>query len=200
MQRIYCNFNLLLQSHEIYQQFLSYLPYDRKQKTLRYRKETDRSNCVISYMLILYSAYRAFGIVNPEIAETKYGKLYLVDYPEVHFNISHCSRGCVCAVSDYEIGVDIQDIRPISESVAEHCCCEAELQLLKESIDPTSAFVKMWTMKESYLKMKGRGITVDLRTVDTTKIQDKIKTFEINGCYISVASAESFPEEEICLI
>lgn len=196
---IYCNFDLLSQTNETYQRFFNYLPYDRMQKVQRYRNETDKSNCVMSYMLIMYSVYKTFGIVTPEIASTKYGKLYLVDYPEAHFNISHCAKGCVCAVSDYEIGIDIQDVRPFSWSVVNHCCSAKEKQLLRNCIDPTAEFTKIWTMKESYLKMKGTGITVDLCAVDTTKLRDRIKTFEINGCYISVASAKSFPEEEICL-
>lgn len=182
-----------------YKKLEKYLPHARRQKACRYRNTGDKSNCVISYLLLMYGLYMEHGIVNPDIAATKEGKLYLVDYSRVHFNISHCSKGCICAVSDHAIGVDIQDIRPFSWSIAKRCCTVAELQSLKESGDPATEFVKIWTMKESYLKMKGTGITVDLCTVDTTKIRDKIKTFEINDCYISVATAESFQEENICL-
>ena len=200
MRTIYSIFDLTLETHEVYQRFLDYLPMERKQRVYRYRNEMDKINCVMSYMLIVYGVYKTFGIVDPNIAATKYGKLYLVDYPEIHFNISHCPKGCACVVSDYEVGVDIQDIRPISESVFKRCCSTAELQSLKESGEPAAEFTRIWTMKESYLKMKGTGITVDLPSIDTAKLRNKIETFRINGCYVSVASAESFQEEEICLI
>ena len=199
MYKVYSIFNLSSISNEMYQQYLRFLPDDRMQKVLRYRNEVDQYNCVMSYLLTMYGIYKMFGVANPDIAATKYGKLYLVDQPGIHFNISHCSKGCVCAISDYAIGVDIQDIHPFSWTVANHCCSSAELRLLEDSANPAVDFTRIWTMKESFLKMKGTGIVDDLCTLDTTKLQDRIKTFAINECYISVASAESFQEEEICL-
>lgn len=179
--------------------YFLYLPEDRREKALRFRRNIDKKNCVISYWLLQYALYKNYGIHSIELSYGRNKKPYLSNYQHIHFNISHCDSGCICAIADKPIGIDIQNIRPFSWSVAMHCCSAAELRLLKESADLASEFTKMWTIKESYLKMKGTGIIDDLRTVDTTKLKSKIKTFRIDDCYVSVASAEYFREEEICL-
>ena len=199
MYKIYALFDLTQLNTCVLESYIRYLPPDRKAKALRFRKEIDKKNCILAYLLLQYGLYKEYGIRTVKLSYTHTGKPYLPDYPNIHFNISHCSQGCICAISDLPVGIDIQDVRPFSLPIAKRGCSDAELQLLKLSTDPASEFTRIWTMKESYLKMTGPGIAVDLRTVDTTKLQDKIKTFEINDCYISVASAELFPEEEICL-
>lgn len=179
--------------------FVQYLPQEKRAMALRFRRSVDRKNCMLSHFILQYALYKNYGIHSFTLSNGVNGKPYLSDYSHIHFNISHCDYGCICAIADSPIGIDMQDIRPFSWSVANHCCSEKEKQLLRESADLAAEFTKIWTMKESYLKMTGTGITVDLCTVDTTSLRDRIKTFEINGCYISVASAKSFPEEEICL-
>lgn len=178
---------------------IHYLPVERQEKALSFRRNIDKKNCVISYLLLQYALYRNCGILSIALSYGRNKKPYLSNYSDIHFNISHCDSGCICAIADNPIGIDIQNIRPFSWSVANHCCSAAEKQLIKDSEDPAAAFTKIWTIKESYLKMKGTGIINDLCTVDTTILKSKIKTFRINDCYVSVASAESFREEERCL-
>ena len=200
MYKIYTITNIEHIDFSVFEPFLQYLPTERQAKILRLQRSTDRKNCALSYFLLQYGMYINHGIRSFALSYGRNGKPYLSDYPHIHFSISHCNYGCICTISDNPIGIDIQDIRPFSWSVSEHCCSMAELQLIKESVEPAAEFTKIWTMKESYLKMKGTGITVDLLSVDTTKLQNRIKTFKMNGCYISVASAEQFREEPICLI
>lgn len=177
--------------------YLRYLPEDRREKASQFRRDIDRKNCVISYWLLQYGLYKDYGIRSFSLLYDRNNKPYLSDYPHIHFSISHCDYGCICAIADNPVGVDIQEIRPFSWSVAKHCCSAEEIQLLKNSDVPADEFTKIWTKKESFLKMKGTGILCDLRTVDTIKFQEKVKTFVFCGCYISIASAEFFQEEEI---
>lgn len=200
MYQIYACFDLTKLDTCMLEFYMQYLPPERQSKALCFRKEIDKKNCVMAYLLLRYGLYKDYGIRTVRLSYRHTGKLYLSDHPNIHFSISHCPRGCICAISDSPIGIDIQDIHPFSWSIADHCCSAEEKQFLRECNDPAAEFTKIWTMKESYLKMKGTGITVDLCTVDTTKLRDKIKTIAINDCYISVATAESFQEEEICLI
>ena len=199
MYKLYAIINVEYIVCSVFEPFLRYLPKERRSRMQRFRRSIDRKNCVLSYFLLQYGLYENYSIRSFALSNGIHGKPYLSDHTHIHFNISHCNNGCICAIADSPIGLDIQDIRPFSWSVANHCCLEKEKQLLRECSDPATEFTKIWTMKESYLKMKGTGITVDLCTVDATKLRDKIQTFEINDCYIFVASAESVPEEEICL-
>lgn len=192
MYEIYAFFDVDQFDQASFEYFKQYLPPERRARMQRYRREIDRKNCLISYMLLHHGLYINYGIQNPRLSYHPNGKPFLPDFPHIHFNISHCSQGCICGISDLPIGVDIQEVRSFSQLIAERCCSEEELNVLGHSDEPASEFIKMWSMKESYLKMKGTGLIEDLRMVDTTKLSDKIKTFIYNGCYIAVASAEFF--------
>lgn len=162
------------------------LPPERRKKSLRYRFDIDRKMSVISYLMLLYALRENYNIINPQIAYGVYGKPYLTEYPDIYFNISHCPKGCICAVSDREIGVDIQDIRPFSWDIARRVCCEDELKMLECADDKARLFTKIWTMKESYDKMTGEGIT-SISSVNTTVIRNEIMVFEKDIFVISLS-------------
>lgn len=195
MYKLYAFFDVEQLDKETLEKCMQHLPEERKAKVLRYRREIDRKLSVASYLLLIYALYKEFKLFSPTIAYTDKGKPYLPDHPDIHFNISHCPRGCVCAVSDKPVGVDIQDIRPFSQDIANRCCSAEELLLLKQSADPAVYFTRMWAMKESYLKMTGEGIAQSLSTIDTTGAYSAIHTTYTNNCYIAVSSAHFFREE-----
>lgn len=199
MNKLYAFFGLEQIDRQTLDHLLHYLPPYRQEKALRYRQEIDRKTCVMAYLLLIHALYCNYGIGEPKFSFGSAGKSYLADHPDVHFNISHCPKGCICGISDSPIGVDIQDVRPFSQEIAKHCCSEDELNLLVEAANPAMEFTRMWAMKESYLKMTGAGITRYLSAIDTTKLTSKIQTDMYNGCCIAVASAESFLGELICL-
>ncbi len=176
--------------------WLKGLPKERKDRALHYRREIDRKISVISYLLLDYALFKEYNIRNFRLAYTDTGKPCLPDHPDIHFNISHCEKGCVCGISDNPIGVDIQDIRPISRAVVERCCSTREQELIRQATDPASAFCRIWAMKEAYLKMIGTGIVQDLARTDTTKLSEKIEVQQINGCYIAIANEDFGGEKD----
>lgn len=171
------------------QRCINVIPPERRQKALRYKFDIDRKMSVISYMLLLYALQENYGITNPQIAYGKYGKPYLAEHPDIYFNISHCPKGCVCAVSDKEIGVDIQDIRPFSWDIARRVCCDNELKLLERADDKALLFTKIWVMKESYVKMTGEGI-LKIDSINTMVLRSVTYVFQKGCIFISVSSKE----------
>ncbi len=188
MYRLFAFFELDKVNDEQLDFWFSCIPEKRREKALRYRREIDRKTSVISYLLLAYALFKEFNIKHFRLVYTDTGKPYLPDHPDIHFNISHCEKGCVCGISNKPIGVDIQDIRPISQAVVERCCATREQELIRQATDPADAFCRIWAMKESYLKMIGTGIVQDLARTDTTKLSEKIEVQQINGCYIAIAS------------
>ena len=80
----------------------------------------------------------------------------------IYFNISHSNGIVVIALSnDSNIGVDLELIRPINKHIIKRISNEEEFKYI---IDDES-FFKIWTSKESYLKMSGEGITNNLDKV-----------------------------------
>ena len=77
------------------------------------------------------------------------------------FNISHSGKVVACAVSGQPVGCDAEEIKAAPEGVATRFFSDGEKQYLKkfagEAYD--EAFFRLWTMKESYAKMTGEGIS-----------------------------------------
>ena len=106
---------------------LQLLPEHRRIRALRCHRTIDRWNCVITYLMLLCGLRECFGITSFELAFGKYGKPYLLEYPHVHFNISHCDAGCVVAMAYYPVGVDIQEIRRFFGALPEEFAAKMNL-------------------------------------------------------------------------
>ncbi len=92
------------------------------------------------------------------------GKPYLRDYP-FYFNLSHSGEYVACAVSDSEVGVDIQRCSPADGEclgrLARRFFSEEERRALEQCGDGEERrrlFYRLWTRKEAYGKLTGQGI------------------------------------------
>lgn len=92
----------------------------------------------------------------------KYGKPSLKENSGLDFNISHCRELAVCAVAKAPIGVDAEKIRDFSERVMRRCFTEPESDYVKSNSSPNKAFFQLWTLKESYIKAIGIGLSYPL--------------------------------------
>lgn len=96
-----------------------------------------------------------YGLSNQTIIEDSGGKPRLQS-GEMYFNISHSRNTLVIAVADTEVGVDIEFFdRRISDRVKNYCLSEDEQ---KSAPYENVEFLKIWTAKESYLKLYGTGL------------------------------------------
>lgn len=92
------------------------------------------------------------------------GKPYLKEYP-FYFNLSHSGEYVVCAISEKEIGIDIQEHREnVSKRIAERYFSEGEKRILENCSDEEyiQIFYDFWAKKEAYGKMTGEGIVKSL--------------------------------------
>ena len=89
------------------------------------------------------------------------GKPYLREYP-LFFNLSHSGEYVVCAVSDREIGVDIQKCFDFNVMrTAERFFSKEECRALAAcgtEEEGRQFFFRLWTRKEAYGKLLGKGI------------------------------------------
>jgi 4'-phosphopantetheinyl transferase len=83
----------------------------------------------------------------------------------IHFNISHAGEWVLCAISNTEIGIDIELIQPIDLDIAKYYFSEVEYMDLqrKEGAEKVSYFFDLWTLKESYIKARGMGLSIPLK-------------------------------------
>ena len=163
---IYLFDNIASFSDELFWRSLKVLPEKRVEKAMKFRKMIDRKLSVIAYLLLVYGLKKEYGIFEELIFGFRENeKPYLRNYPEIFFNISHCKYGVVCAISQKEVGIDIEGIESYDDEVAKYISNEEEYNNLIHSKNPGVEFCKLWTVKESVLKFTGQGICTDLKSV-----------------------------------
>ena len=141
-------------------QVLRLLPPERREKALRCRRQEDRlRSAAAGLLLVRYARQLGFDRF-PEVREGAYGKPYFPDAPQAQFSLSHSGGYAALATSSLPVGVDIQEIRPERVMAAVRFLTEpeqAQLTALPQE-EEVQAFFRLWTVKESYGKMTGRGL------------------------------------------
>lgn len=120
----------------------------------------------------------------PRLCYESNGKPFFEDYPDFHFNVSHCEDLIAVAVSKRPVGVDIEVLRDVNLEIAGRFFSEKEIRFSKTCRD----FLYVWTRKEAFLKRTGEGLK-NISKADVLENSD-IKTFEENGFLLSVCSNE----------
>jgi 4'-phosphopantetheinyl transferase len=111
---------------------------------------------------------------------TDKGKPHLKHHPGIHFNISHSGQWVVSAISSQPVGIDVEVIRPYKLKIAQRFFSKEEyLDLMeKDENERVGYFFELWTLKESYLKALGKGLTMALNSFTVSKTGD---TFRIKA-------------------
>ena len=110
----------------------------------------------ISERLVQNQMEKKFG-QSCTFTQEQYGKPRIKDQ-DVHFNCSHSGDWVVCVFADEEIGIDIEQMKPIQTDL--YTACFPECNHLNEQI-----FFPLWTVKEAYVKATGCGLYKELSTI-----------------------------------
>jgi 4'-phosphopantetheinyl transferase len=154
-------------------QYRSFLSCDEMERCSGFYFDKHRHQFLVARALVRCVLSQYERQVPPQawrFVRNSYGKPY-IDNPEVsrviHFNLSHTDGWIVLAVTlDNEVGVDVERIdrskgildladRYFSPIESE------ELRALPPS-DRVDRFFDLWTLKESYIKACGKGLTIPL--------------------------------------
>lgn len=98
----------------------------------------------------------------------EHGKPCLPGGPQ--FSISH-SRGLIaCAIEREPVGLDIERVREFSPGMIERICTPGE-QLLTGG--DRGLLTQLWTCKESYMKLTGRGLSQGLHAAEFIRLGER---------------------------
>lgn len=182
-------------------EMLVYLNEERKRKTMRYLQADDRKRS-LGAGILLKKILPCHGASPEGVCLGTDGK------PEVdgiYFNLSHSHNMVICAVSEKKVGCDVEKIVKAPQRVAERFFHKNEVDYLKACGDEKrdEAFFRIWTMKESYMKMTGEGMKLSLDSIefllDCEKVRARrdgkilschIMEYEIPGYKVSVCGEE----------
>lgn len=143
----------------------------RRKKVMSYRFMKDR--CLsLGAELLLRDALCDFGIDRTEPLEFEYrknGKPYLCGHDDIFFNLSHSGDYVMCAVSELEVGCDIQKMDKADMRLAERFFTEREYHAIADlptEEERRDMFYRYWTLKESFMKVTGLGMQLALNAFE----------------------------------
>ncbi len=167
------------------------LPDWRREQALKFKHEQGRKECALSYLLLCRMLREQLGISEcPHFSYGEHGKPILAEHPHIHFNISHCKSAIACAVSDTEVGVDVEAAGRYSESLARYCMNYAELSQIQSAASPDAEFTRLWTQKEAVFKLTGTGINDDVKNILRAAAFVHTQDYLDSGFVLSVALTE----------
>lgn len=173
---------------------LEQVSMERRKKVLRYRMPDDRKRS-LGAGIIIKTILKENGLSESEI---RYSENEKPAADGVFFNVSHAGDYVVGVSCGCEVGCDIEKIRKAPFEVARRHFCAAESEYINSAKDKDKAFFTLWTLKESYLKMTGRGLSLPLDSfevvptengfvlADASMQQGYFRTTEFDGYVFSV--------------
>lgn len=194
---------------------MSLLSLKEKEYVCRYKYEKDRLRSLIGRLLLLSFADRytddSFKEINfvtgtdefvkdkmsdIEIYIDENGKGRIENRDNLFFNISHSKDYVVLALSDEEVGIDIQEIKPLKANVPKRFFTDTDNEYIDRSEDGRiERFTQVWSAKESFAKLTGNGIGEGFSTfyedfekmviidAESGEIKAKLKCYVIDERY-----------------
>ncbi|WP_169082372.1 4'-phosphopantetheinyl transferase family protein [Paenibacillus sp. PL91] len=147
---------------------------ERQAKARRFIKCEDAARSLIGERLAreVIARHTGMSVFDIRFEANKYGKPHVRDTREaIYFNLSHSAEWIVCAIDHWPVGIDVEQINPIDLQIANQFFSERECAQLMSlpSEQRLSYFFELWTMKESYIKADGRGLSIPLNSFTIQK-------------------------------
>jgi 4'-phosphopantetheinyl transferase len=147
-------------------------PSEREQEAaFRFEKDRVRYRVTRSAIRVVLSRYVSVHPSSWRFESSRYGRPCLIDKAAfqlpVDFNISHSDElVLICVGFGGRVGVDVESIdRAVADGVEENCLTGREVSALRRLPDQRSQarqFIELWTLKESYLKARGEGLSLPI--------------------------------------
>lgn len=156
-----------LENETLFRERVKQLSPYRRQKIAILRNDRDR-NRSLGAGLLLDHGLAVYGLQERSVEYDigQWGKPALKYHPEICFSLSHSGDYAICTIGDRPVGNDIEHVREGRLKVANRFFAEEELAWLYEAEteeERTGRMFRLWTMKESFLKVIGRGMSLSLK-------------------------------------
>ncbi|XP_047967612.1 4'-phosphopantetheinyl transferase HetI-like [Salvia hispanica] len=192
-----------VKSESLLKQYLDILSPCERENVLRLQGEEMRKSALLARALVrtTIAKYQMNSPVEPrslKFRKNMHGKPEVCwpsiddwDPPPLHFNLSHTSSLIACGVTiNSQIGIDVEEkkrsIKHDILSFARRYFSKYEVELLAAISDPQvqqREFIKLWTLKEAYVKALGKGFS-----------GAPFKTFTIRFQGVMEGDSEAFDE------
>ena len=153
-------------------QYDTVLSEDERQQHGRFVFEKDRRRYLVTRALTRYvlSRYVPLAPAQWQFVPTGYGRPTIANcHPDVDdlvFNISHSDGTVLLGLTRAaQLGIDVEDLqRSVPVDIADRFFSQGEVRQLRALPTDRQAqrFLDFWTLKESYIKARGKGLSLPL--------------------------------------
>ena len=170
---------------------LQILPLERQKRIHNMKQEKSRKQSM-GVGLLLQKVLALYHMQDSQVFVGERGKPKIEG---LEFNLSHSGNMVVCAVSEKPVGCDVEELRKAPKGVVARYYSDVEQAYLSRfSADEYDReFFRLWTMKESYVKMTGEGLRVPFEAYEIA-MEDVgsivVRDGKIQNCYLSTMELE----------
>ncbi len=155
----------------------AFLSPREEQRALSFATDVLRDRWVSARGMLRQIVGRAQGVL-PGAVVFRYGAHGKPGADGLHFNVSHSGDYALYAISpDLEVGVDVELPRGRrTDALARRFFAPGEQARLFALDEPAraTAFFKLWTCKEAFLKATGEGLSRSLRSYEIDPSQGRV--------------------------
>lgn len=185
-----------------YSQLLPLISQERRERIARMAVNGDKVRSLFAELLIRYEASEQLGadFDSLEFGKNEFGKPFIIGESGYDFSVSHSGKAVAFAgANSARVGLDVERIRRRKSGVSERFFAENEIKFIEESKTPDEAFFEIWTKKEAYSKMLGKGLAAGFNSFDVTgkALDCEFFTKITNGYAFSVCTEEISVSPEI---
>ncbi|WOD65175.1 4'-phosphopantetheinyl transferase superfamily protein (plasmid) [Niallia taxi] len=174
----------------LYEYLLQFVSNEKKLKIAKYKNKLDSYLTLIGEIMIRLHICKIHEIDNNRIVfqYNKYGKPRVELESPYFFNISHSGNWVVVAYNNSEVGIDIEKIKNLDTELAKNYFTTMEYEhlcSLGSKAAQINCFYDLWTLKESYIKFRGRGLSIPLNSFSIIKYSNSKFFFQLeneNSC------------------
>lgn len=171
-----------LSDKKLFERYFNKMSEFRKKKIMFYARQEDR-NLSLGAGILTDVLLKEYGLREKDMKYglSEHGKPYFTDRKEICFNISHSGIYAMAVSASQSVGCDIEEDKKTDMDISALCLASGEKK---------DDLLKIWTMKESFLKERGCGLNCDLTKLETDKISNIYQIEDIKGYWAFVRTQE----------
>lgn len=168
---------------DVFHEMTRKVQQDKRERISKFYRWQDAYLTLFGELLVRMELLKSCNCNNTDIyfSSTEFGKPLVSGCAPFRFNISHSGNWIVCIVDTHEVGIDIEKIEEVELSIAEDYFNKEEYHDIITSKDPKARFIDYWTLKESYIKYVGKGLSMPLNSFCIKFEENEMITVSVNG-------------------
>ena len=162
---------------------------------MKYKMPADRKRGLMAGIMIR-EHLGEHGIDVGDVRVTENGRPYV---DGIDFNVSHSGDYVIMALSDDSVGCDIEHMRDRPVTVATKYFSDTEKAWMQKQPDERLAFYRIWTARESYIKLTGEGILLEFDRYEVRACEQPVDMTGYSGNIIGatpLSALEVYRDED----